>query len=136
MDVRNRFGSRATRLYCAYLGVIVLLGGCQTGKTLVSKKSGPAPPPPHIREIEYPDVNIPPAPEAIGAIEPFTVRRQEPVEYWPLTLEEAVRITLANSETMREIGGRVLTAPQGVTSVYDPAIQYTGSAVGRGSGVE
>ena len=61
MDVRNRFGSRATRLYCAYLGVMMLLGGCQTGKTLVSEKSHPASPPPHIREIEYPDVNIPPA---------------------------------------------------------------------------
>ena len=52
---------------------------------------------------------------------------------WDLTLEEAVRITLCNSQTMRQIGARVqsfapetisrtLVSPVAVTTTYDPAL--------------
>jgi hypothetical protein len=45
------------------------------------------------------------------------------VPYWDLKLEEAVRIGLANSKVFRDIGGRLLTGPAAVASVYNPAIQ-------------
>ncbi|TWT47508.1 TolC family protein [Botrimarina hoheduenensis] len=103
-------------------------------------------------QIEYPDVEEPQLDEVSGAMRPLTLRNAEDYEVWDLTLEEATRITLTNSQVMRQLGGAVLdNAPEtlsrnqinnvAVTTTYDPALveTSTGTAVGSqfsGTGVE
>lgn len=81
--------------------------------------------PPIVTQIEYPDVD--PASLADENIRhspaPHTVRHLEEKPYWDLSLDEALRIALQNSQVMRDIGGRVVSVPAAVRTVYDPAIQ-------------
>src|SRR6185503_10435443 len=72
--------------------------------------------------IEYPDAQQPFSPTATETAAPHTIGDQGPHEYWPLRLEEAIQLALANSRVMRDIGGRVINSTQTVTSVFDPAI--------------
>lgn len=46
-------------------------------------------------------------------------------EPWELQLEQAIRMALARSKIMRDIGGAVVDAPRSVSSVFDPAIVET-----------
>jgi len=103
-------------------------------------------------EIEYPDVEQPSLDEVSGAMAPLTLKNAEDYEVWDLTLEEATRITLTNSQVMRQLGGAVQEqAPEtlsrnlinsvAVTTTYDPALveSSTGTAFGsqfNGTGVE
>jgi len=48
-----------------------------------------------------------------------------------LTLEEAVRLALANSKILRDLGGTVLRSPVASTSTNDPAITYTDPRFGE-----
>jgi len=102
--------------------------------------------------IEYPDVEEPSLDEVTGALAPLTIANADSYEMWDLTLEEATRITLCNSNVMRQLGGTVAeSAPEtisrtlinsvAVTTTYDPALveTATGSAFGSafsGTGVE
>jgi len=81
-------------------------------------------------QIEYPDVNVGHASGVEETQEPFSVRRDEPAEYWPLTMDEAIRIALTNSEAIRDLGGRVVAAPATTVTVYDPAIAETDPLAG------
>jgi outer membrane protein TolC len=80
---------------------------------------------PYVQQIEYPDAPVESGVYASGAtmIRPPSVRTAEQLEYWPMTLEEAVQLALANSETIRESGGRIVSAPTSALTIYDPAIQ-------------
>lgn len=80
-------------------------------------------------EIEYPDVEEHTLAEVDAAARPFSLDNPEPDQIWELSLEEAIRFTLANSKVMRSIGGQVLGPPdfllrnpQLVDTVYDPAL--------------
>lgn len=109
-------------------------------------------------DIEYPDVEEPSLDEVTGALPPLTLKNTDQYEMWDLSLEEATRITLCNSQVMRQIGGaaivgaqvsqntpegisRTLVSSVSVTTTYDPALRETtvGSAFGSafsGTGVE
>jgi len=50
--------------------------------------------------------------------------------YWDLSLEEAVRIALQNSQVMRDLGG-IVRSPDSITTMYDPAIAYTDGRFGE-----
>ena len=78
-----------------------------------------------VLHIDYPDVErAEDSPLVIEATAPPpSARRPLESEKWPLTLDEAIRIALQNSQVVRDTGGRVLTAPQGAVTVFDPAIQ-------------
>jgi len=79
---------------------------------------------PFAQQIEYPDA----APDCwdgqnlLDTRTPPSVRRPEELEKWPLTLEEATRIALANSQVIRQLGGLIVDTPQALTTVYDPAL--------------
>jgi len=81
-------------------------------------------------QIEYPDQAEPPREDLAGSPPPFGMRREDPKEFWHLSLEEAVRIALANSEVMRDLGGRLLNTPATATTVYDVAIQESNPQTG------
>ena len=103
-------------------------------------------------DIEYPDVDEPSLDEVNGTLAPLTLKNTDNYEMWDLSLEEAVRITLCNSQVMRQLGARVqsfapetisrtLISPVAVTTTYDPALaeSVTGLSVGspfQGSGPE
>ncbi|WP_158545357.1 TolC family protein [Bremerella cremea] len=50
--------------------------------------------------------------------------------YWDMSLEEAIRLTLQNSEVMKNLGG-VLRTPFAYSTIYDPAIVYTDGRFGE-----
>ncbi|QDU58533.1 TolC family protein [Aeoliella mucimassa] len=89
-------------------------------------------------DIEYPDVEEPKLDEVSQAQRPLSVKNMDNYEVWDLSLEEATRITMCNSQVMRQLGGRVLTnAPEtisrtlinssAITTTYDPALVETGN---------
>ena len=102
--------------------------------------------------IEYPDVEEPSLDEVNGTLPPLTVKNTEDYEMWDLSLQEAVRLTLCNSQVMRQIGVRIqsnapetisrtLISPVAVTTTYDPALveSATGLSISTpfgGTGVE
>ena len=95
-------------------------------------------------EIEYTDVGQEPLAEVSQAHAPRTISNPQFEEFWDLTLEDAISITLQNSKVIRTYGQvrqfgqivgnapeRLSAAPDSVATIYDPAIQETGQ-----SGVE
>ncbi len=95
-------------------------------------------------DIEYADVNEPSLEEVTHAQRPLSLRNMDDYQTWDLSLEEATRVTLCNSQVMRQLGGRVATnAPDtisrtiinsaAVTTTYDPALIETGSGQSFGS---
>jgi outer membrane protein TolC len=103
-------------------------------------------------EIEYPDVEEPSLCEVTNTLPPLTLKNTDNYQIWDLPLSEVMRITLCNSQVMRQLGGRVASAapetitrtlisPVAVTTAYDPALSetVTGLSVGspfQGSGPE
>ena len=109
-------------------------------------------------DIEYPDVQEPSLDEVTGAMAPLTLKNTNDYEMWDLTLEEATRITLCNSQVMRQLGGAAIAGAQvaqnapetlsrtiinsvAVATTYDPALRETttGTLFGSpfsGTGVE
>jgi outer membrane protein TolC len=93
-------------------------------------------------EIEFPDLEGEPLPDAAEAREPYSVINAEPEEFWDMSLEEVVAISLQNSKVIRtvaqvrqsrQVGQGVATPPENLTlnteftpTVYDTAIEETG----------
>jgi outer membrane protein TolC len=78
-------------------------------------------------KIEYPDVTdcpSPPTAAAMSAGPPLAFQDPADLPTYDLTLAEAVRIAVSQSPVLRTLGGTVVNAPQGSTTVYDPAISY------------
>ena len=80
-------------------------------------------------EMETPDVEVTSLAEVEGGLPPLTLRNIDAREIWDLTLEDAVRITMANSNVIRGINGQVLPTPSRllsnadfVATAYDPAL--------------
>ncbi len=80
--------------------------------------------------LSEPDVETCPEARAHDTARPHTLRNNDAIEYWPLTLEDAIRIGLNNSRVLRDAGGRVLTNPTNAQSTYDPAIRETSPSQG------
>ncbi|MDR3109295.1 MAG: TolC family protein [Planctomycetaceae bacterium] len=86
-------------------------------------------------QIDYPDTQVPSTPEVCQAAAPFTLSNPNPTEIWDMSLEEAIRMALANSKVIRSlnsvsfsaqgVGGvpsMLLSNPNAVGTVYDPAL--------------
>lgn len=70
-------------------------------------------------------VEIPDSPESIN---PDNISGTN--GYWDLSLEDAIRLALENSEVLKNLGG-VLRTPFAYSSIYDPAIVYTDGRFGE-----
>ena len=80
----------------------------------------------HFTQIEYADVCDTCVDDPIvDAGEPVTAENFDEQEPWPLTLEESIHMALANSKILSRLGGRVLSAPGGAVTAFDPAIIET-----------
>jgi len=80
-------------------------------------------------DIEYPDVASE-TEHRHTATEPLTVDSDVPGEYWDLSLEEAIRMALTNSQVLRDLGGAVLRAPEASETIYGPALAETDPRIG------
>ena len=89
-------------------------------------------------ELEAPDVGPGGSDPYVGR--PFTLEQFDQSEPWPMTLQEAIQQTLARSEILRKLPAtpqlagvqsasvtgpstQLLSQPESVATVYDPAIQ-------------
>lgn len=84
-------------------------------------------------EIDYPvessctQMN---ADESLGAPAPWTLQTQGTPNYWDMSLEEAIQITLANSRVLRDLGGSVVRSPASTRTSFDPASVETDPRTG------
>ena len=88
-------------------------------------------------DLDVPDLEDESLGDVEGAIRPFSLENNEPVEVWDLTLEEAVYNALTNSKVMRSIGGQIqgppdfiVRNPEMAPTVYDPAITESNPRLG------
>lgn len=94
-----------------------------------------------VTTIDYPTVNQETPDEVSFTDEPRRIRNPRKDEIWNLGLEEALHTALANNDIIRDNGqflspgNRLLSNPDFVQSVYDPALQDTNPLFGQ-NGVE
>jgi len=69
--------------------------------------------------------------EPILPIGPNEVGRSAEPEYFHLTLEQAISMTLQHSKVLRDLGGTVLANPSAIQSAYDPAATYSDPLFGE-----
>src|SRR6185503_18679086 len=61
---------------------------------------------------------------------PWTLQTQGTPQYWDMSLEEAIQLTLANSKVIRDVGGSVVRAPASSRTTFDPATVETDPRAG------
>ena len=102
------------KLLSLVLSATVLVSGCSPTQPFYFKEDGDLS---HYLDVatdlEYPDVEEPSLEEVTGTLPPLTLKNAEDYEMWDLALEEAVKITLCNSQVMRQFRGRVVLTPIG-----------------------
>lgn len=92
-------------------------------------------------EIAYPEVYQAPPEEVAFTNRPRTLSDLQEHTIWDLTLDKAIKITLANASVIRQAGqfrspgNTLLNTPDRQPSIYDPALQATGFTFGN-RGVE
>jgi outer membrane protein TolC len=75
--------------------------------------------------IEYPEVAqcaTATSTAAQSAIAPLALEDPSQIPAFDMTLEEAVRMAVAQSPVLRNIGGTIVSAPGAAQTIYDPAI--------------
>ena len=63
----------------------------------------------------------------LGSLPPVTISNFHDQEAWELTIDECVHLALSNSKVLQKLGGVVTSAPETVSTLYDPAITETGN---------
>jgi outer membrane protein TolC len=111
------------------IGAMMAPSGCQLQNNSQFESCAPAGAYEQVAsEIEYPaesDCTLASADESLAAPHPWTISTEGTPEYWDLSLEEAIQITLANSRVLRDLGGAVVRAPGTTRTASDPAIVET-----------
>lgn len=70
------------------------------------------------------------ADESLSSPAPRTLQTQGTPQYWDMSLEEAIQVTLANSRVLRDLGGAVVRAPASTRTTLDPATVETDPRTG------
>jgi outer membrane protein TolC len=76
-------------------------------------------------QIEYPDVEATAVAETAGSGPPRTTENPSSQEPLDLTLADAMRRAISNSEVIRTLGGSVVAAPAGSATMFNPALVET-----------
>ena len=79
-------------------------------------------------EIEYPAESActqMTADESLSSPHPWTIQTQGTPQYWDISLEEAIQITMQNSRVLRDLGGAVVRSPATTRTAMDPAATDT-----------
>src|SRR5262249_29178109 len=77
--------------------------------------------------VEAPDCGT----QAAGSV-PFALDRDSStIEYWDLDIDQVIQMALSCSTVMRDLGGRIIQAPNTVPTIYGPSIQSTDPRFGE-----
>ncbi len=101
--------------------LLLLMAGCQSApfESPTGHYEGLA------TAIEYPDLMIESDESVLFSAPPTTLRNAKEKAFWNISLEEVVRITLENSEVIRDIGGRIVASPGATKTRLDSALEET-----------
>jgi len=83
--------------------------------------------------IEYPEVRqcaTPTSNAAAAATQPNSLQDPATLPAIELTLRDAIQQALRSSPVLRSIGGAVVTSPQAVATVFDPALAHANPQLG------
>ena len=114
---------------CVLLAALMVITGCtQQRKNALQFTPDCSPCQTMLQQIEYPDLACDEDTDASDLLAgpPMTISTFQDTVPWELTVEECVELALANSKVMQKLGGVVVNAPQGATTLYDQAITETG----------
>ncbi len=131
----KRHGQRAQWLRRAgnsLAAVVCLTAGCAGPKPSFYNPGGD---PTHYERRAAQRIDDPTSDETayqsrIDAEAPRVIHDQRKTEYWDLSLQEALELTLQTSDVIRDLGGRVVVAPSQAPTVYDPAIAESNGQFG------
>ncbi len=137
------------------LCVLMLVSGCKPTQPFFFQEDGNLLGPGDLShymdiatDVEYPDVNEASLDEVTFTQAPLTIANAENFQVQDFTLEEVTRITLTNSQVIRQLGGRITdngsniaqatpetlqNNPNGAITTYDPSLVETGNGTGTGS---
>jgi outer membrane protein TolC len=79
-------------------------------------------------EIEYPvesECTLKNTDPSVASPHPWTIDTEGTPEYQDISLEEVIRLALANSKVMRDLGGAVVRSPGTTRTTLDPALVET-----------
>ena len=120
--------------FAVFAAAFVLLAGCRPQEPFYFHQSKD-PTLTHYQgvatQIDIPLVDSDTLPDVKAATKPFSINDKQPKETWEIKLEKVIEIALENNKIIRSIGGQVspqapigniLRNPDGVASVYDPAL--------------
>ena len=83
-----------------------------------------------VTQIEAPFAETCHFDQLIGDGEPRDVLDSSRLEYWDLSLQDAIHQALSHSKVMQDLGGTVLRTPDTISTAYDPAIHETSPQLG------
>lgn len=78
-----------------------------------------------VTETEYADAEVAPQTIHDAGAPPPALRHDEDPEYWPMTVNEAIRTALANSQVLNDLGGTLVRSPESVRTLQDASIEET-----------
>ena len=113
------------------IGVLTLIGcASQTNSNLQFDQVTNTPCQSFLQQIETPDLECETCTtgDELRTTTPLTISNYQDTESWDLTIDQCVEMALANSKVLQKIGGVVVSAPQGVNTLFDQAIQETSLA--------
>src|SRR5262245_4725563 len=86
-----------------------------------------------LKQVSYEEVAKPTVDRAECATPaPFALDSDSAnINYWDLTLDGAIQIALANSTVLRDLGARIIQAPQLTPTVYNPSVENTDPRFGE-----
>jgi hypothetical protein len=79
----------------------------------------------HLMAIDYADVETPADADTLETRAPFSLSTNQPHDFRPFTLQEAVQTALAHSTVLRDVGGLVLNSPESLRTRLGPALAET-----------
>jgi hypothetical protein len=70
------------------------------------------------------------ADESLASPHPWTIQTEGTPEYWDMSLEETIQLTLQNSRVLHDLGGAVVRSPGTTRTTLDPAVAETDPRTG------
>ncbi len=85
-----------------------------------------------LQKVYYPSASSDPCDDNSDLLtdSPMTLTTFVQTESRDITLDEAIRMALSNSRVLQRLGGVVVSAPQGATTTFDPALLASNAQAG------
>lgn len=132
--IRSLFQDRQVRALLMIVMVSgILLAGCQSVPRPCAPCEAPFDPcsqhpdtggdGPARLAIEYADVTRCSRLEPADSQAPRTAADAPPKDFWDLSLQQAIQLALQRGDVLKDLGGRIVSAPDATGTVFDPAIR-------------